>query len=155
LRRHGIEVLDHERRAVAFDNATFDIVGIPDGRVRRPRGRQALSTLSPAQPTIVLAHDPVWFADVPAGPYLTLAGHTHGGQVRLPVLGVVKNSSAAPLRWSHGLVFEKGQYLYVTSGIGTSLLPWRWRVPPEFVVLELAGTSTEPFAMRAPQMRRL
>ena len=64
----------------------------------------------------------------------------------------MKNSSAAPLRWSHGLVFERGQYLYVTSGIGTSLVPWRWRVPPEFVVLEdadgrggtLIGAATKP-----------
>jgi predicted MPP superfamily phosphohydrolase len=147
LHRHGIAVLDHERRAVAFENANFDILGIPDARVQGPRSREVLSALSPTRPTIVLAHDPVWFADVPAGPHLTLAGHTHGGQVRLPVLGVVKNSSEAPLRWSHGLIFERGQYLYVTSGIGTSIVPWRWRVPPEIVALEVTGTSTEPFGM--------
>jgi hypothetical protein len=60
---------------------------------------------------------------------------------------VVKNSSEAPLRWSHGLIFERGQYLYVTSGIGTSIVPWRWRVPPEIVALEVTGTSTESFGM--------
>ena len=64
-----------------------------------------------------------------------------------PNCGVVKNSSEAPLRWSHGLIFERGQYLYVTSGIGTSTVPWRWRVPPEIVALEVTGTSTEPFGM--------
>jgi predicted MPP superfamily phosphohydrolase len=52
----------------------------------------------------------------------------------------VKNSSKAPLRWSHGLIAERGQYLYVTSGVGTSGVPWRWRVPAEFVVLDLTGT---------------
>ena len=42
-------------------------------------------------------------------------------------------------RWAHGLVEERGQYLYVTSGIGTSGLPLRWGVPPEIVVLDTAG----------------
>jgi hypothetical protein len=48
----------------------------------------------------VLTHDLVWFARVPAGPHLTLAGHTHGGQIRLPGLGDrKKGSSKAPLHW--------------------------------------------------------
>jgi predicted MPP superfamily phosphohydrolase len=117
----------------------IDIVGIPDVHMRRTRSKQLLGSLSPEQPTIVLAHDPAWFAEVPVGSHLTLAGHTHGGQVSLPGLGIVTNSSKAPLRWSRGLVAERGRYLYVTSGIGTSVLPVRWRVPPEFVVLDVIG----------------
>jgi predicted MPP superfamily phosphohydrolase len=115
-------------------------VGIPDTHMRRARSKQLLASLLPEQPTIVLAHDPAWFATVSAGSHLTLAGHTHGGQVSLPGLGIVTNSSKAPLRWSHGLVVERGRYLYVTSGIGTSVLPVRWRVPPEFVVLDVMGS---------------
>jgi predicted MPP superfamily phosphohydrolase len=89
--------------------------------------------------TIVLAHDPVWFAHLPAGPHFMLAGHTHGGQIRLPGVGIVRNATRAPLRGSHGLIEEKGQYLYVTSGIGTSGVPVRWGVPPEFAVLDVIG----------------
>jgi uncharacterized protein len=81
----------------------------------------------------------MWFANVPRGPHLTLAGHTHGGQISLPGVGILKNASKAPLRWSHGLVRERGQYLYVTGGIGTSGVPLRWRVPSEFVVLDVTG----------------
>jgi hypothetical protein len=88
-----------------------------------------------------LTHDPMWFANVPRGPHLTLAGHTHGGQISLPGVGILKNASKAPLRWTHGLVRERGQYLYVTSGIGTSGVPLRWRVPPEFVVLDVTGRA--------------
>jgi len=98
-----------------------------------------LAGLSPDAPTIVLAHDPVWFAHLPAGPHLMLAGHTHGGQIRLPGVGIVRNATKAPLRWSHGLVAERGQHLYVTSGIGTSGVPVRWGVPPEFAVLDVTG----------------
>ena len=76
-------------------------------------------------PAIVLAHDPFWFAHVPAGPHLTLAGHTHGGQVRLPWIGAFTNASRAPLRWSLGHVVEEGRQLYVTSGIGTSVMKIR------------------------------
>jgi uncharacterized protein len=140
LRGHGITVLDDEHRAINFQGHSIYIVGIPDAHVRRARSKQLLTGLLPEQPTIVLTHDPVWFADVPVGSHLTLAGHTHGGQVSLPGLGIVTNSSKAPLRWTHGLVVERGRYLYVTSGIGTSLVPLRWRVPPEFVVLDVIGS---------------
>ena len=139
LREHGITVLDHEYRGVNFEGHSVDIVGIPDVHVRRARSKQLLAALLPDQPTILLAHDPVWFAAISSGSHLTLAGHTHGGQGSLPGLGIVTNSSRAPLRWSHGLVAERGRYLYVTSGIGTSVLPVRWRVPPEFVVLDVIG----------------
>ena len=67
-----------------------------------------LAGLSPERPTIVLAHDPFWFAHVPPGPHLTLAGHTHGGQFRLPFVGAFVNMSRAPLRWTHGHVEEAG-----------------------------------------------
>ena len=139
LREHGITVLDDEYRDINFEGRSIDIVGIPDVHMRRARPKQLLATLLPEQPTIVLTHDPAWFATVSAGSHLTLAGHTHGGQVSLPGLGIVTNSSKAPLRWSHGLVVERRRYLYVTSGIGTSVLPVRWRVPPEFVVLDVMG----------------
>ena len=92
-----------------------------------------------ARPTIVLAHDPFWFAHVPAGPHLTLAGHTHGGQVRLPWIGAFTNASPAPLRWSLGHVVEEGRQLYVTSGIGTSGIPLRIGTPPEFVVVDVGA----------------
>ena len=122
-----------------FQNRSIRIVGIPDARVTRAEAYATLAGLPADEPTIVLAHDPVWFAHLPAGPHLMLAGHTHGGQIRLPGIGILRNASKAPLRWSHGLIEERGQYLYVTSGLGTSGVPVRWGVPPEFIVLELVG----------------
>ena len=114
LRAHGIIVLDHER-------GTFRSASTPSTWSACPMpmscGREAqalLAALAPDRPTIVLTHDPVWFKDVPPGPFLTLAGHTHGGQIKLPGLGVVTNASRAPLRWSHGLVVEGGRHLIVT-----------------------------------------
>ena len=138
LQDHGISVLEDECRSFAYEQSTVPIIGIPDAHVTRARARTLLTGL-PSQPTLVLAHDPVWFAHLPAGPHLMLAGHTHGGQIRVPGIGIVTNASKAPLRWSHGLVNEGGRQLYVTSGLGTSLLPLRIGVPPEYAVIDVSG----------------
>jgi predicted MPP superfamily phosphohydrolase len=139
LRAHGIAVLDHERGTFSFGRHAIDVVGVPDAHVTRAQAQALLAGLAPDRPAIVLAHDPVWFKDVPHGPFLTLAGHTHGGQIKLPVLGILKNASLAPLRWSHGLVVEGGRHLIVTAGLGTSGIPLRIGVPPEFVLVEVTG----------------
>ena len=138
LQDHGIAVLTDEKRVLRHEGRDIDLVGLPDARELRPAGRALLAGLA-GRPAIVLAHDPFWFAHVPRGPHLTLAGHTHGGQVRLPRIGAVTNASRAPLRWSYGHVAEEGRDLYVTSGLGTSGLPLRIGVPPEFAMIEING----------------
>ena len=139
LHAHGIAVLDHGRGSVNVGRHSIDVVGLPDAHVVRERGRTLLQSLAMDRPTIVLAHDPVWFKDVPRGPHLTLAGHTHGGQIKFPGLGVIRNSSRAPLRWSHGLVVEGGRHMIVTAGLGSSGVPLRVGVPPEYVIIEVNG----------------
>jgi len=138
LREHGITVLDDESASFVHENGTVHVVGIPDAHVTRASARALVAAL-PDRPTVVLAHDPVWFAHLAAGPHLMLAGHTHGGQIRLPGIGVITNASKAPLRWSHGVVVENERRLYVTSGLGTSTLPLRIGVPPEYAIIDIAG----------------
>jgi predicted MPP superfamily phosphohydrolase len=137
LESHGIAVLNDERRTLRFEGHEIDLVGLPDSVILRGEGRALLAGLT--RPTIVLAHDPFWFAHMPAGPHLTLAGHTHGGQVRFPLVGALRNASAAPLRWTYGHIVEGGRHLYVTSGIGTSGIPLRIGMPPEYVVIDVDG----------------
>jgi predicted MPP superfamily phosphohydrolase len=139
LRGAGIAVLDHDREAFTFENHRIDLVGLSDAHIAWPDGQKLLTELGD-RPAIVLMHDPAHFTGVPVGPFLTLAGHTHGGQIRLPGIGVLTNSSAAPMRWTHGLVVEEGRYMIVTAGLGTSGLPLRIGVPPEFVMIDVAGS---------------
>ncbi|HEX2216938.1 MAG TPA: metallophosphoesterase [Xanthobacteraceae bacterium] len=139
LRRHDIVVLSDEQRRITFEGAEIDIVGIHDARRERPRAHALLSSLQKDQPSIVLAHDPYWFKHLPPGPHLMLAGHTHAGQISLPVIGPLRNASHAPLRWTYGLVKEPGKRLYVTSGLGCSALPLRIGAPPEYVIVEVNG----------------
>jgi uncharacterized protein len=139
LERQSINVLSDSRVTFRFQNNPIDIIGVPDARVTKSEACALLAGILPNSPTIVLAHDPVWFAQVPPGPHLMLAGHTHGGQIRIPGIGIVPNASKAPLRWSDGLIYEGERYLYVTSGIGTSSVPLRWGVPPGYAVPDVTG----------------
>ena len=139
LQASGIAVLNDERRTLRHEGQAIDLIGIPDAREMRAQGRALLRDLSADRPAIVLAHDPNWFRHVPPGPHLTLAGHTHGGQVRFPFVGVLRNASRAPLRWSYGHIVEGGRHLYVTAGLGTSAIPLRIGAPPEYAVIDVRG----------------
>lgn len=140
FRGHGIAVLDDAAESVRFEDSSITILGLPDGgHIDRPEPPILLAGLPPQEPVIILAHDPVWFAHVRSSSHLMLAGHTHGGQIRLPIVGALVNASKAPLRWTYGLIVEGGRHLYVTSGLGTSGVPVRVGIPPEFVLLAVNG----------------
>jgi uncharacterized protein len=68
---------------------------------------------------------------------LMLAGHTHGGQVWLPILGTPFVPSSVGQKYAKGHINEEGIDMFVTSGIGTSILPFRFMVPPEVAVVTI------------------
>jgi len=68
---------------------------------------------------------------------LTLAGHSHCGQVNLPFFGRLLLASPGSEKWPCGLYEERGRKLYVTGGVGVSILPVRFNQPPEIVVITL------------------
>lgn len=86
---------------------------------------------------IVLTHNPDTILRLRTGFHLAVAGHTHGGQVNLPVFGRVVTSTEAGKPYAYGLKHAPGGPLYITSGIGTSILPARFRAPPEVVLIRL------------------
>jgi predicted MPP superfamily phosphohydrolase len=141
LRGQGIVLLDDEQAGFRFQSHDIAIVGIPDAKVDRAGARALLARLPRETPAIVLTHDPFWYSQVTSPSHLTLAGHTHGGQIRLPFVGAVINQSEAPLRWTLGHIVEEGRHLYVTGGLGTSGVPLRVGVAPEYVLLEVNGKS--------------
>ena len=88
-------------------------------------------------PAILLAHEPDIFPKVPERFGLTLSGHTHGGQVKLPLIGRPIVPSRFGQRYAYGHVIEDERHLIVSGGLGLSNLPIRFGVPPEIVLLEL------------------
>jgi predicted MPP superfamily phosphohydrolase len=92
-------------------------------------------------PRLVVTHTADLFVDVPDDVSLTVAAHTHGGQVRLPIVGALFVPSRFGTRFVRGHYVEGGRHLWVTSGVGNSMVPVRFGVPPELVVLTLRSAA--------------
>ena len=96
-----------------------------------------LAKITTGDPVILLAHEPDIFTAVPARVSLTLAGHTHGGQIRLPMIPPVWAPSRYGARFAYGHIVEQGRHMIVSGGLGTSKVPLRLGVPPEIVRITL------------------
>lgn len=130
----GIRVLDN--RAVRVGPVA--VGGIDDVYTRRGDLGRTLAALRPLGGLpILLTHSPDIFPDAPVGVPLTLAGHTHCGQIVLPVIGALATASRYGGRFRCGLVRERGKTLLVSAGVGTSLLPLRLGAPSDFWVIDL------------------
>jgi len=91
---------------------------------------------NPALKTILLHHYPRIVDQLPPKSYdLILAGHTHGGQVRLPF---IRNTiiDEADLKYIHGFFFTPAGIMHVSSGIGTYYLPLRFMCRPEITIIK-------------------
>jgi uncharacterized protein len=92
-------------------------------------------------PVLLLAHEPDIFPRVPDRVALTLAGHTHGGQIRLPFIWPLLVPSAYGARYAYGHIVEEHRHMIVSGGLGTSFVPLRLGVPPEIVRVDIEGPS--------------
>lgn len=131
----GVRVLENDVARIEKDGRVLWLAGLADLWTRRPDVEGTLRQVTDDAPVVVLTHNPDLFPDIPARVALTLAGHTHGGQVNLPLAGRLVVPSRFGQRYAQGHVVEDGRHLYVTSGVGTSIIPVRFRVPPEVVVM--------------------
>jgi len=140
LEAQRIKVLRNDAWSVEQSGARLWVVGTDDVLLRAVDLPRALRVVPPAEATILLAHEPD-FADVAANyPIdLQLSGHSHGGQVRLPVIGApVLPELGRKYPW--GLRRLRKMTLYTNVGIGTIRLPIRWNCPPEVTLLTLKTT---------------
>lgn len=129
----GVRLLDNRWERLRDD---LVLAGVDDLRQGRPDLDAALRGRPPGAATVLLCHNPDLLPEVPATVALTLAGHTHGGQVRLPLLGALLTSSHYGQRFAEGWV--AGPALgFVSRGLGVSGLPIRLRCAPEVVLFDL------------------
>jgi len=139
LTRAGVTVLDNRAERISRPGGAFWLAGLADMHSPRepPLVSATLRQVADDAPVVVLTHWPDPFVEVPDRVALTLAGHTHCGQVKLPVLGRLVHASRMSKRWACGLYDEGGRKLFVTGGVGVSILPVRFRAPPEIVIVTL------------------
>jgi predicted MPP superfamily phosphohydrolase len=139
LEKAGIRVLENDAVPIGDGSRRFWVAGVGDLWTRPADIPKALAGVPPEDPVILLTHNPDVFPSVPEHVVLTLAGHTHGGQVALPIVGRPIVPSRYGQRYAYGLVVENGRALFVSPGIGTSILPVRFRVPPEISMVTLSA----------------
>src|SRR5581483_2606055 len=141
LMSKGIQILDNRAVPVEKEGGRFWLSGIDDALDGRPDLRSALSVIPSGEATVLLAHEPDYADHVAHYPIdLQLSGHSHGGQVRFPLM--------PPLFLPHlGKKYVLGLYrigdltLYTTAGIGTVRLPIRFDCPPEITLITLRQGS--------------
>lgn len=136
LERNGIVVLEESATRLWTPAGPVWLAGISDLWTGAHDIDAALAEVKAGDgPVILMTHHPDVFPTVPDRVALTLAGHTHGGQVRLPLLGRLIVPSKFGERFAAGHVIEGGRHLFVATGMGTSILPVRFRVPPSVTML--------------------
>ncbi|MEO1200957.1 MAG: metallophosphoesterase [Pseudomonadota bacterium] len=149
LEAAGIPVYENDVVRLEKDGQGFWLAGLGDQLALLPGeayGRPhfigfddldgTLAKITDDAPVVLLAHEPDIFPRVPPRVALTVSGHTHGGQVRLfgysPVV-----PSAYGNRYAYGHVVEENRHLVISGGLGCSILPVRFGMPPEIVLIEL------------------
>ncbi|MFL6690834.1 MAG: metallophosphoesterase [Alphaproteobacteria bacterium] len=137
FRKVGIQVLMNESVQLKATGPPLYLVGIGDHVTAHDNVPLAFRGMPKSVVALCFTHSPDVFPDLPPACGLTVAGHTHGGQVNLPIVGRLIVPSRFGQRYAAGLIAENGRLLFVSTGIGTSILPVRFRVPPEISLLEI------------------
>ena len=134
LGRAGILILNNAHVVIGRSAGPLVLAGVGE----QPNIARALGGLE-GQRALCLVHRPDLFARLPAPCALGIAGHTHGGQVALPLLGrlALEHASLYGERYAKGVIRENGHVLFVSPGIGTNFLPVRLGVPPEISLLKI------------------
>jgi len=133
----GIPVLENTHMPLPPPWNGIALVGLGDRDNGGPKVKRSLAGVT--GPALCFVHSPDVFPRLPPTCAVTIAGHTHGGQVWLPFLGrpAVATVSRFGQRYAIGVIRENNKTLFVSSGIGTSILPLRFGVPPEISLLTL------------------
>ncbi|MBN8844221.1 MAG: metallophosphoesterase [Sphingomonadales bacterium] len=135
LEKQGLRVLQNE----AVKLGPLVVGGVDDdfsGHDDIPKTLAAMDALGPGVPVIV-SHSPDVVPDIPRRVAAVFAGHTHCGQIRLPVVGALTYVSRYGSRFACGDITDKGQRLFVGAGLGTSVLPLRFNTPPDVWLVTL------------------
>lgn len=136
LTRHGIQVLDN--KATPLPGTDGWIVGVGDDLTGHSNPTKAFKALPANAPALIAMHEPITFSEFPAHlNAISFAGHTHGGQVYIPWIGALMMTGRTPLDWAYGWVRYNSNTMYVTSGLGVSILPVRFNMRPEWVTLTI------------------
>jgi predicted MPP superfamily phosphohydrolase len=143
LERQHITVLNNAHTSLQRGSDAIQLSGIDDWSWNATDWQRAFSGLKANTPTILLSHQPsVLDLEQTQTVALILSGHTHGGQLKLPVIGAPARFATQDLKYARGLFRSGETQLYVSAGTGVIGLPLRFGVRPEIAVLRLQREKT-------------
>jgi predicted MPP superfamily phosphohydrolase len=139
--RLGMRFLRRAALPLRFGDATMNLAGVDYQRFKKPYLTGAERLVQPGAFNLLLSHNPdVFPVAARQGYHLTLAGHTHGGQVRVEILRQDLNIARFFTPYVDGLYRDGVSSIFVSRGIGTIGLPARLGSPPEVALLRLRRT---------------
>ncbi len=150
LTRNGLHVLRNSYTSIDLRGDRLWVGGLADAYFDAPDVTRAIPQDRQGAPVVLLGHEPDLATTIQQydAVDLMLAGHTHGGQVRLPLLTPFFLPDLGR-KFIHGRFNLQGMQVYVNRGIGTVHLPVRFRCPPEITVLTLERGQPEPTSAAA------
>ncbi|WP_020615161.1 metallophosphoesterase [Paenibacillus daejeonensis] len=140
LSQAGFQVLRNDAHRIQVGDATVAFVGLEDAMHAVPDIQAAMAATQPDDFIIVLVHEPDYadvYADDSSLVRLQLSGHSHGGQIRLPLIG---HLITPPLgsRYVDRVNHQRGLTIYTNRGVGTTGVPFRLFCRPELSRIQLA-----------------
>lgn len=139
LQAAGVTVLRNAHAEVRVGGESLPIVGLGDDWTEGADCQRAFAGVD-ASFTLTLMHNPDLFERWPqSGAHLILAGHTHGGQLKLPVIGAPVVPSRYGQRYARGLFRRGDAVMYVNRGVGALFPPMRFNCRPEISFFQLTA----------------
>jgi len=144
MKRGGFTLLQNQHALIQKNSESILLAGLDDAMLGKPNIQKTLRNSSPNLFTLLMCHEPDYATKVSPHPVdVQLSGHSHGGQIQIPFFGYV----VTPPMATH---FVEGWHeigptplsLYVSRGIGTTRLPYRFLCKPEFTIHTLQPTKT-------------
>lgn len=134
LLKYNIQLINDKYLKLNIKNNNLQIFGLQDIWIKTPNYK-ILNNIDNNQISIALSHNPDSTLDFPIKPDITICGHTHGGQIRIPYF--YKIMMPCKHNFDHGLTKVGNKYLYISPGVGTIDLPLRFLMPPQIDILNL------------------
>lgn len=138
LAADGWRDLTNVRDQIDLNGLQVELLGLDDSHIGR-HDLRLVPRMAPSRFGVAVMHSPDPAPEIAACGYrFAVAGHTHGGQVRMPLIGALVTNSQLPRRLVSGLIRLDGSFLHVSPGLGTSkFAPFRFLCPPEATLIEL------------------
>ena len=138
LDESGIEILVNESVKLEKGDQFIYLIGVDDPHLKHDDSEKAMQVINPGIPKILIAHSPEIFRDIKEKNIdLALVGHTHGGQVNIPLITDFFLPLKYDKKYKEGLFREDSTIMYVNRGIGTTAFPFRLNSFPEITLITL------------------